>query len=52
MPVNVIGVKDVLAGLEFIDEDMRQRIRTAIDPAMRGVAMKAKGFVPADTDKC
>ena len=50
MPVNVIGVKDVLAGLEFIDEDMRQRIRTAIDPAMRGVAAKAKGFVPADTD--
>jgi len=48
MPVNVIGVKDVLAGLEFIDEDMRQRIRTAIDPAMRGVAFKAKGFVPSD----
>jgi hypothetical protein len=49
MPVNVIGVKDVLAGLEFIDEDMRQRIRTAIDPAMRGVALKAKGFVPSDS---
>jgi len=48
MPVNVIGVKDVLQGLEFIDEDMRQRIRTAIDPAMRGVALKAKSFVPGN----
>jgi len=48
MPVEVVGVKDVLAGLEFIDEDMRQRIRTAIDPLMRGVAFKAKGFVKAN----
>ena len=46
MPVEVVGVKDVLKGLEFIDEDRRQRIRTAIDPLMRGVASKAKGFVP------
>jgi len=46
MPVEVVGVKDVLKGLEFIDEDMRQRIRTAIDPLMRGVSSKAKGFVP------
>jgi len=44
--VEVVGVKDVLKGLEFIDEDMRQRIRTAIDPLMRGVASKAEGFVP------
>jgi len=50
MPVEVVGVKDVLKGLEFIDEDMRQRIRTAIDPLMRGVAFKAKGFVPGNTD--
>jgi hypothetical protein len=50
MPVEVVGVKDVLKGLEFIDEDMRQRIRTAIDPLMRGVAFKAKGFVPNNTD--
>jgi hypothetical protein len=50
MPVEVVGVKDVLKGLEFIDEDMRQRIRTAIDPLMRGVAFKAKGFVPSNTD--
>ena len=48
MPVEVIGVKDVLAGLSFIDQDMRQRIRTAIDPLMRDVAVKAKGFVPSD----
>jgi len=50
MPVEVVGVKDVLKGLEFIDEDMRTRIRTAIDPLMRGVAFKAKGFVPNNTD--
>jgi hypothetical protein len=45
MPVEVVGVKDVLNGLSFIDEDMRRRIRAAIDPLMRGVAAKAKGFV-------
>jgi len=50
MPVEVVGVKDVLKGLEFIDEDMRQRIRTAIDPLMRGVAFKAKGFVKSNDD--
>jgi len=45
MPVEVVGVKDVLNGLKFIDENMRTKIRTAIDPLMRGVAFKAKGFV-------
>jgi len=50
MPVEVVGVKDVLKGLEFIDEDMRQRIRIAIDPLMRGVAEKAKGFVPGNSE--
>ena len=50
MPVEVVGIKDVLKGLEFIDENMRIRIRTAIDPIMRGVAFKAKGFVAANTD--
>ncbi len=45
MPVEAVGVEDVVAGLEFIDEDMRQRIRVAIDPAMRRVAAKAQGFV-------
>jgi hypothetical protein len=48
MPVNAVGVKDVLQGLEFIDEDMRTRIRAAIDPLMRGVAAKAQGFVPGE----
>jgi hypothetical protein len=49
-PVNVVGIKDVLKGIEFIDEDMRQRIRNAIDPLMRGVSSKAKGFVASNTD--
>jgi len=50
MPAEVVGVKDVLKGLEFINEDMRQRIRNAIDPIMRGVSSKAKGFVASNTD--
>jgi hypothetical protein len=48
MPVVVAGVKDVLNGLSFIDEDLRVRISTAIDPLMRAVAEKAKGFVPSN----
>ena len=48
--VEVVGVKDVLKGLEFIDEDMRQRIRTAIDPLMRGVASKARAFAPGNSE--
>jgi len=48
MPVEVVGVKDVLNGLSFIDQDMRQRIRNAIDPLMRAVAIKAQGFVPSN----
>lgn len=50
MPAEVVGVKDVLAGLSFIDEDMRERIRRAIDPLMRNVASKAKGFVPTNSE--
>jgi len=50
MPVEVVGVKDVLKGLEFIDEDMRQRIRTAIDPLMRGVALDAKRMVKQNSE--
>jgi hypothetical protein len=46
MPVEVVGVKDVLNGLSFIDEDLRVRISTAIDPLMREVAEKAKRDVP------
>ena len=49
MPVEVVGVKDVLNGLKFIDENMRVKIRAAIDPLMRGVALKAKGFVPGNS---
>jgi hypothetical protein len=50
MPVEVVGVKDVLKGLSFIDVDMRRRVVAAVDPLMRGVASKAKGFVPGNTD--
>jgi hypothetical protein len=50
MPAEVVGVKDVLTGLSFIDEDMRQRIRNAIDPIMRGVAYKAKSYVPGNSE--
>jgi hypothetical protein len=46
MPVEVVGVKDVLNGLSFFDEDLRLRVSRAIDPLMRQVANKAKGFVP------
>jgi len=46
MPVEVVGVKDVLNGLSFFDEDLRLRVSKAIDPLMRQVAEKAKGYVP------
>jgi hypothetical protein len=36
--------------LSFIDIDMRRRVVAAVDPLMRGVASKAKGFVPGNTD--
>jgi hypothetical protein len=48
MPAEVVGVKDVLNGLSFIDEDLRAKISKAIDPLMRAVAEKAKGFVPSN----
>jgi hypothetical protein len=47
-PLHVVGVKDVLNGLSFIDENMRQKIRVVIDPLMRGVAEKAKSFVASN----
>ena len=50
MPVEVVGVKDVLAGLSFIDEDMYTRIKVAIKPAMLAVETKAKGFVPSNSE--
>ena len=48
MPVEVVGIKEVLNGLSFIDEDLKIKISTAIDPLMRAVAEKAKGFVPSN----
>ena len=50
MPVEVVGVKEVLSGLKFMDENMRTKIRYAIDPLMRGVALKAKGFVVGNSN--
>ena len=50
MPAEVVGVKDVLAGLSFIDEDMRERIRRAIDPLMRKVAADSKAAVPGNNE--
>jgi len=49
MPVEVVGVKDVLKGLAFIDEDMYKRIKAAIKPLMEGVESKAKGFAPSNS---
>jgi hypothetical protein len=46
MPAEVVGVKDVQAGLGFINKDMRERIRAAIDPLMRQVAADSKREVP------
>jgi len=50
MPAEAVGVKDVLAGLKFIDKDLQDRIRTAIDPLMRNVAAKARSFVPGNAE--
>ena len=50
MPAEIVGVKDVLAGLNFIDKDLQDRIRIAIDPLMRSVAAKAKSFVPSNAE--
>ena len=46
----VIGVKEVMKGLSFIDEDMYKRIKSAIDPLMRQVEATAKGYVPSNTE--
>ena len=50
MPVEVVGVKDVLKGLAFIDEDMYNRIRAAIRPLMETVESKSKGYAPANSE--
>ena len=49
MPVEVVGVKDVVNGLSFFDEDTRIKVAAAIDPLMRDVAEIAKGYVPSNT---
>jgi hypothetical protein len=50
MPVEVVGVNDVIKGLSFIDDDMYERVRNAISPLMRQVEAKAKGYVPSNTE--
>jgi hypothetical protein len=46
----VIGVKEVMKGLSFIDEDMYKRIKTVLDPLMRQVEATAKGYVPSNAE--
>ena len=50
MPAEVVGVKEVMKGLSFIDEDLYARIKTAINPLMRQVEATAKGYVPSNTE--
>ena len=50
MPVVIEGIKEVLGGLNFIDEDMRRRIVFITAPMMRRVAAKAQGYVPGNQD--
>jgi hypothetical protein len=50
MPVEVVGVKDVINGLTFIDEDMYRRVKLAVEPVMKGVEAKAKGFVVSNNE--
>lgn len=48
MPVVIEGIKEVLGGLNVIDEDMRRRIVFITEPMMRRVAAKAQGYVPGN----
>lgn len=50
MLVEVIGVDDVLKGLNFFDEDLYNRIRTVLTPLMKRVEQQAKGYVASDTE--
>lgn len=47
-PLHVIGVKELLQGLNYIDEDLHDRISAAIKPSMIGIRNKARGFVPSN----
>ena len=49
-PLHVAGVNDLLKGLNYIDEDMKERISAAIRPAMLGIRNKARGFVPSNSE--
>jgi hypothetical protein len=50
MPVVIEGIKEVLGGLDVIDEDMRRRIVFITEPMMRRVAAKAQRYVPGNQD--
>jgi hypothetical protein len=50
MPAKVVGVEDVLKGLNFIDDDLYARIKIAISPLMRQVEATAKGYVPGNSE--
>jgi hypothetical protein len=47
-PLTVLGVKELMEGLNYIDEDMHDKISAAIKPAMIGIKHKARGFVPSN----
>ncbi len=49
-PTEVVGVKEVMKGLSFIDEDMYNRIKKVLDPQMRQVEATAKGYVPSNAE--
>jgi hypothetical protein len=48
MPVNVVGVEELTKGLNYISEDIRDRINIAIKPAMYGIRDKARSYVPSN----
>jgi hypothetical protein len=50
MPIEVIGVDDVQKGLNFIDEDMYNRIKIALIPLMKRVEQQAKSYVVGDAE--
>lgn len=50
MPVEVVGVEDVLKGLNFFDDDLYNRIRTVLTPLMQQVEANAKKEVPGNSE--
>jgi len=49
-PLHVVGVNDLLKGLNYIDEDMKNHISAAIRPAMLGIRNKARSYVPSNSE--